>query len=259
MKRRHFHTLLCAGALWPALGRAQDLAVQALLVRSDSYRNPDFSYACRATLTEFKAGKAVDSMALRIHARPAAEKGAFHTLASFLRPARDMGKHMLKAGNDVWFYDPASSASIRLSPLQRLLGQAANADVVSTSLSAEFVPTLQAEEEIVDGERKRRATHKLLLRPSQPGAGYSKVELWVDSDTAAPIRGRFYADSGALLKTIFYRRYRQELGAQRPTEYVIIDGSDPKSVTLMQFDEFKAMDVPAQWMQKDYLPLLRIE
>lgn len=241
------------------MGRAQDPSVQAMLARSDGYRNPDFSYASRVTLTEFKAGKAVDSMVLQMHARPAARTGSFHTLASFLRPARDLGKHMLKAGNDVWFYDPASNASIRLSPMQRLLGQAANADVVSTSLSAEFAPTLEAEEEIVDGERQRRATHKLLLRPAQASTGYSKVELWVDSNTAAPIRGRFYADSGALLKTIFYRRYRQELGMQRPTEYVIIDGSDPKSVTLMQFDEFKAMDVPAQWMQKDYLPLLRIE
>ena len=130
---------------------------------------------------------------------------------------------------------------------------------MSTSLSADYVATIDSSEEITDGERQRRTATKLSLRASTSSAGYPRVEIWVDSTSAAPIRARFYSDSGALLKTIFYRKFRAELGASRPTEYVIIDGVDPKSVTLMQFDEFRAVDVPAQWMQKDNMPLLKTE
>lgn len=257
--------LACAALLWPAAGRAQEGAaapdadkVRAMLERCDGYRNPDFSYSARVVLTEFKAGQKGDALTLRLYARPAGQKGQFHTLVSFLQPARELGKHMLKAGSDVWFYDPASSASIRLSPMQRLLGQAANADVVSTSFSAEYQPRFKAAESIVDGDRQRRAAWQLELTPLQAGVGYARIVLWLDAESAAPLRARFYSDSGALLKTVFYRRPREELGLVRPTEYVIIDGTDPKSVTLMQFDEYKAVDVPAQWMQKDSLPLLKV-
>jgi outer membrane lipoprotein-sorting protein len=248
---------LCFGVVaGPTL--AQEPA-QALLARSDAVRNPDFSHSTRVVLSEYKAGREQDSMVLRSHVRPALRKGEYQTLVSFLRPSRDLGKHMLKQGHDLWFYDPASNASIRLSPQQRLLGQAANADVVSTSLAADYAATLDGVEDITDGERQRRTATKLSLRASNPAAGYPRVEVWVDTTSAAPIRARFYSDSGALLKTIFYRKYRAELGAVRPTEYVIIDGVDPKSVTLMQFDEFRVVDIPAQWMQKDSMHLLKTE
>lgn len=257
MIRRH---LLIAGSLLGVLGtaRAQESAL-ALLARSDAIRNPEFSYSTRVVLGEYRAGKEQDSMVLRSHVRPAQRKGEYQTLVSFLRPARDVGKHMLKNGNDLWFYDPAGRSSIRLSPQQRLLGQAANADVVSTSFFADYSATLGATEELADGDRQRRNATKLTLTAATSMANYPQIELWVDSQSAAPIRARFYSDSGALLKTIFYRKYRTELGLLRPTEYVIIDGVDPKSVTLMQFDEFRAVDIPAQWMQKEYLPLMRTE
>jgi len=267
MKRRNLITSAVPLAL-ALCGLGQGLIVQAastpdsamvLLSRSDAIRNPDFSYSTRVVLSEYKAGRVLDSMVLRSHVRPAQRKGEYQTLVSFLRPSRDLGKHMLKQGHDLWFYDPASNASIRLSPQQRLLGQAANADVVSTSLAADYAATLDGMEEVTDGERQRRSAAKLLLRASNPAAGYPQVELWVDVATAAPIRARFYSDSGSLLKTIFYRKFRSELGVVRPTEYVIIDGIDPKSVTLMQFDEFRAVDVPAQWMQKDSMHLLKTE
>lgn len=265
LSRRQMGVLLgtASGAalLWPVCGRAQAApdanTVAAMLSRADGYRNPDSSYSARVVLTEFKSGMKIDSLALRLYARPAPQKGAFQTLVGFLQPARDVGKHMLKAGNDIWFYDPASSSSIRLSPMQRLIGQAANADVVSTSFAAEYRPRFVKAETVVDGSRNKRDAWQLELKPLQAGVGYARIALWVDAKTAEPLRVRFYSDSGGLLKTVYYRRPHDVLGRQRPTEYVIIDGSDPKSVTLMQFDQHQAVDVPAQWMQKDYLPLLR--
>ena len=48
-------------------------------------------------------------------------------------------------------------------------------------------------------------------------------------------------------------RPSQVLGMQRPTETVIIDGMDPDWVTLMQNTHSTARDIPAQWLQRDYL------
>ena len=44
---------------------------------------------------------------------------------------------------------------------------------------------------------------------------------------------------GHLLKTAYYRKYQPQLGTERPTETVIIDGLEPDWVTVMRFSSWK--------------------
>ena len=245
--------LLCA--LWCS---AQSLALaapdaQELLTTTDAIRNPGRPFAVKVTLTEFEAGKQVDTSTLMSYSRPAEAGGQFTTLLSFVEPTRDAGKLLLREGNDLWFYDPGTKASIRISPQQRLMGQAANGDVVTVNLAKDYEATLKAEEEVMDGERRTRRAYKLGLTARSPGATYAAVELWVDAENNRPLRARFFAESGRLLKTAFFRRYQQQLGRERPTETVIIDGLNPQSVTLMRFTDFATPNLPAKWFQRDNL------
>jgi Outer membrane lipoprotein-sorting protein len=108
------------------------------------------------------------------------------------------------------------------------------------------------------GQRARgalcRIVQRLDLEAATPEAVYRRIELWVDDAGYAPIKARFYGDSGRLLKTAFYRRYRQELGALRPTETVIIDGIDSRWITVLRYDNFATRDIPDAWLQRDHLP-----
>jgi outer membrane lipoprotein-sorting protein len=177
----------------------------------------------------------------------------------FVLPARDAGKLMLKNGNDMWFYDPTNKASVRLSPQQRLLGQASNGDVATVNLAKDYKPTLVGEEEVQDGERKKRKAHKLALTSVAPDATYASIEMWVDVENSRPIKARFFAESQRLLKTVYYRKFQAQLGAERPTESVIIDGLDPQSVTIMRFSDYATRTIPENWMQRDYLPRFQPE
>lgn len=49
------------------------------------------------------------------------------------------------------------------------------------------------------------------------------------------------------------------LGQQRPTETVIIDGLNPKWVTVLRNSDFAWREVPEAWLQRDYLPRFRAE
>jgi hypothetical protein len=40
---------------------------------------------------------------------------------------------------------------------------------------------------------------------------------------------------------------------------VIIDGLDPKSVTLMRLSDYAALDIPTAWFERDYLPRFQPE
>ena len=229
-----------------------------ILAASDAIRNPGKSFNVTVTLTEFSGGKQVDTSTLTSYSRSQAG-GEFATLVRFVLPARDAGKLMLKNGNDMWFFDPVSKASVRLSPQQRLLGQASNGDVATVNLAKDYKATLLATEDIQDGERKTRKAYKLGLTATAQDATYASIEMWVDAENSRPLKARFFSESTRLLKTAYYRRFQSQIGAERPTETVIIDGLNPQSVTLMRFSDYVARNIPETWMQRDFLPRFQPE
>lgn len=233
---------------------------QLLLAASDAIRNPAQAFALTTSLVEYRNGKQVDASTLTVYSKPQTQGGQFRTLIRFVAPARDAGKLMLKNGNDLWFYDPSNQASMRISPEQRLLGQAANGDVATVNLARDYTAQLGAEEAVTDGDRQTRQAHLLNLAAKDIQAvTYHHIQLWLDSQTQRPIKAKFFSESDRLLKTAYYRRYRPELGADRPTETVIIDGLDPKWVTVMRFDDYAWREVPDAWLQRDYLPRFKPE
>lgn len=239
---------------FPALAAANNPNADEILAASDAIRNPGLPFSVTVTLTEFQAGKQVDTSTLQSYSRTQKVGGQFSTLIRFVLPARDAGKLMLKNGNDMWFYDPVAKASVRLSPQQRLLGQASNGDVATVNLARDYKAELVATEDTQDGERQTRKAHKLLLKAAAADVTYASIEMWVDATNSRPIKARFFAESSRLLKTAFYRKYQPQLGMERPTETVIIDGLNPQSVTLMRFSDYAAKNIPETWMQRDFLP-----
>ena len=258
--------LLGVGALWAAAGSLSIVGTpartaseaQSLLAASDEVRNPARPFAVTVTLLEFRAGKQTDSNTLNVYTK-AAPGGTFRTLIRIVAPARDADKLLLKNGNDLWFYDPASQASVRLSPQQRLLGQASNGDVVTVNLAREYSAELLGEEDMPDGEKVMRRAVKLGLAAAVSEVTYHRAEVWLNKSNARPIRSRFYAESGRLLKTAFYRKFQPALGLDRPTEVVIIDGLDPGWVTVLRYTDWAYRDLPDLWFQRDYLPRFKPE
>lgn len=254
---RLFRLLAPLSGAWmlaaPPVARAAPDA-QALLVASDAIRNPTQPFKVTVTLTEFEKGQQVDSTVLTSYARTMEAGGQFATLVKFVEPARDAGKLMLKNGKDLWFYDPGTKSSVRISPQQRLMGEASNGDVITVSFARDYKASYGAEETVTDGERKERKSHKLMLAAATEDATYASIELWVDAENRRPIKARFLADSGRLLKTAYYRKFQPQLGAERPTETVIIDGLSPQQVTLVRLSDYAARNIPTTWFQRDYLP-----
>ncbi len=239
------------------LGSGSVFAAQTaeeILAASDAIRNPPKPFSVTVTLTEFQDRKQVDTSTLTSYSRTQQTGGQFSSLIRFVLPARDAGKLMLKNGNDMWFYDPTNKASVRLSPQQRLLGQASNGDVATVNLAKDYKAVLVGQEDIAAGDGKTRKAHKLALTAAVPEVTYASIEMWVDAENNRPIKAKFFAESSRLLKTVYYRKFQQQLGAERPTESVIIDGLNPQSVTLMSFSNYVARSIPDTWMQRDFLP-----
>jgi len=232
---------------------------QDILIASDAVRNPAFPFGLTNTLIEYRQGRQTDSSVLAIYSRADPNGGQFRSLVRYTAPARDADKLILYNGKDLWFFDPSSKASIRLSPQQRLLGQASNGDVVTTNFARDYQATTAVEEDIPDGDRQTRRCYKLGLAATTDDATYHRIDMWVDAANARPVKARFYSESGKLLKTAYYRRYRDVFGVERPTEAVIIDGLEPDWVTVMRYSDWVRREVPEAWLQRDYLPRFKPE
>src|SRR5450830_428751 len=188
---------------------------QEILAASDAVRNPDYPFGLTNTLVEYRSGKQTDTSTLAIYSKADSNSGQFRSLIRYVAPARDANKLILYSGKDLWFYDPTNKASIRLSPQQRLLGQASNGDVVTVNLAKDYQATQAGEEDMQDGERKMRHCYKLTLAALTPDVSYHHIEMWIDTGNSHPIKARFYAESGKMLKTAYFRHYQKQLGQER--------------------------------------------
>jgi hypothetical protein len=230
---------------------------QQILAASDAVRNPARPFGLSIALTEYRNAKESDSSTLAIYSKLDADTGRYRTLVSYVGPPRDAGKLVLENGTEMWFYDPSSEASIRISPQQRLLGQASTGDVVTVNFAHDYRAESAVLEDIPDGDRTPRHCYKLMLVAAVPDATYHRIALWVEQSSSRPVKGKFYSDSERLLKTAYYRGFQTELGIERPTEIVIIDGLTPSWVTVMRYSSYAWRDIPDSWLQRDYLPRFR--
>ena len=249
---RPFLVLIClllAPAAW-----AQ--SPQEVIAHADAIRNPSKPFRLVSTLSEYVGGKLRDQNVLAIYAAPNKASGQFRNLVRYTAPPRDAGKAALLDGTVLWFYDPASKASVRISPQQRLLGQAAIGDVLTVNLAVDYAGKLVGVEPIQDAARQPRTCWHLDMSATNALATYARVEYWVEQQTFRPVKAKFYSDSGRLLKILYYRGFQTVLDADRPTEAIIIDAVDNTLITTVTFSDWHFQDVPESWFQRDYLPRL---
>jgi outer membrane lipoprotein-sorting protein len=110
--------LLAALALPAARARAQVATAaeaQRILGASDAIRNPAQPFVVELELVEYRQGTANETTRLVVHAKARAGSGQFRSIVRFVAPARDRNKLMLRDGNDLWFYDPHTQASVRVA------------------------------------------------------------------------------------------------------------------------------------------------
>jgi len=245
--------------LLSASAAAHAQTAQEIIAASDKVRNPGQPFRSTDILTEFVGGKPRDQDVLVIYAKEDPATHQFRNLVRYVQPPRDQGKMALLDGRVLWFYDPNSKASVRISPQQRLIGQASIGDVLTVNLAIDYTGKLLGDEAIHDAERKERQCWHLDMKAANDLATYNRVEYWVEHGSFYPIKAKFYSDSGRLLKILYYRSFKNRLERIRPTEAVIIDAVDTSLVTTVKFGEIRPQEIPEAWFQRDYLPRLQSE
>src|SRR5947209_5031724 len=124
--------LVCSAA------RAEDAA--AILRRVDAFRNPLESFVLDVQLTSFRNDSS-ETSGFRVYGQ-----GSDKSLVEFRSPASEQGRYLLMLRDAMWMYMPNTSRPIRISPLQRLMGEASNGDVARTNYTVDYTAQLAGDE-----------------------------------------------------------------------------------------------------------------
>lgn len=230
---------------------ADEASPQDILSIVDKYRLPQKPFTLSSHLVEFKNGKQSQSLAMKVFSTLDAQTHHMKTMVRFLKPLKDSGKLMLKSDSDIWLFDPNGKSTIRISPQQRLIGQASNGDVVSVNLASQYKPVPLGIEMITDGSNSEVEALSIQLDRLSPHSYYFSGKLWVDTDNHKPIKLNFYSESGVLVKSMYFRKFKPFLGHERASELVIFDGLNPKWITLISYSNFEESDIPMHLYQKN--------
>jgi len=191
---------LIAAALALACGSAAAQDVDAILRKADAYRMPSASAQVDTLVQTFKDGKQDKEKRYQVLVRAGGK-----SLILFRSPG-EAGQKVLMSGDDFWLLLPGSARPMRITPLQKLLGDASTGDVATMTWSGDYHGSIAREVDI-EGvhclELELAATRKTL--------SYQRIVLHVAKADFRPVHADLYATSNKRLKQARYSQDRMVL------------------------------------------------
>ena len=206
---------------------------EALLKRSDAFRNGWPAYVVNVKITTYEAGGSDEE-----HLYEVSQKGTDKTYVDFMSP-REKGRHLLMLGDDMWVYLPDTSRPVRITPLERLTGDASNGDVARTNYAVDYSPVFLRNEKIGSVD-----CNVLELTAKRKGATYQRIVYWVRTDDARPVRAEFYLTSGKHIKSATFDEYLPYGGKTLLHKLTLYDEIRHNSHSVLEYSEATQRNLP---------------
>jgi hypothetical protein len=163
---------------------------------------------------------------------------------ALVRTGRDAGQKVLMLDDQFWLFLPSSQRPIRITPLQKLLGEASIGDVTSLRWQEDY--------RVVERQDADDSHRSLIMEAARPGLSYERIELIIRSDNYAPVSGRFYLRSGKLAKTARFHIEAQQTG-WLITGMTLADEVMKGSETVVLYQGVTPVDIPERWFSPAFL------
>jgi len=163
--------------------------VKALLRQADAYRLPEESLRVDTEAKVYKSGRLDKTRLYEVYVKPGRR-----SLVVFRSPA-ERGQKLLMLGDDFWLVLPSSQRPLRITPMQKLLGDASTGDVASLTWAEDYDGRLEGES-VVDGI----PCLKLDIVGQRKGVSYPRIVLYIAKKGHYPVLAELYVASDKLAK-----------------------------------------------------------
>ena len=228
-----FKQIVAAAALLAA-GTASANNVDAILKKADSYRLLENSAQVESLVQTYKGGQLDKEKRYQVLIKPHGK-----SLVLFRSPG-EQGQKVLMVGDDFWMIMPSSSRPIRITPLQKLLGDASTGDIANMTWAGDYTGTLGAEVEI-----NGVPCLTLDLVANRKSLSYQRIVLHVAKKDHRPVHADLFAQSNRKLKQA---RFEMEVRDGRPmvARMVLIDEIQTNRETVVTTLSSKPRELGAE-------------
>ena len=203
-----------------------------LLERADGYRATFDAFVLRVRLTNTDGGRSVDEAEFEVSV-----KGE-NSLVKFL-DVRSKGQSMLMRGDDMWLFLPAVARPIRITPIQRLMGNVSNGDLARLRYGVDYSAAIGGTER-VDGQ----PGDVLDLTARRKAATYQRIRYVLAQADSRPIRAEYFLTSGKLIRRAAFSEPREMGGRTILSRTTIEDTERPGTKTTIDFLSLNVRDIP---------------
>lgn len=238
-------SLLVAGAALvtpPALA-APD--VGALLKAADRYRSGATDLQVETLVTVFNRDGSPDK-----ERRYTVFVQAAHQSLVLMRSPAEAGQKVLMLGDDFWLLLPGSQRPLRITPSQKLLGDASTGDIATLSWADDYSGSLIGEE-ACEADHVQRCLH-LTLQAARKGLSYQRIELWIGQARHEPVRAELYVQSDKLAKLARFVMDKP-LAPTQVDEMVLVDQLGSHKETRVRYLARQPRRVPQTWLNPMFL------
>jgi len=159
----------------------------------------------------------------------------------------EKGQKLLMLGDDFWIVLPTSQRAIRITPAQKLLGDASIGDIATMSWAEDYdgVETGEAE---VAGVPCRR----LDIKAQRRGVTYQRIELYVAKADGRPVQADLYLASERQAKRATFEVEQVE-GRPQVTVMTLFDQIEQGRETRIHYLERARRAVPEEFYNPMFL------
>ena len=178
---------------------------------------------------------------------------ARHQSLVLMQSPAEKGQKVLMLGDDFWLLMPGSQRPLRITPMQKLLGDASTGDIATMSWADDYAGTLAGEERC--GEPAQACLH-LSLAANRKGVTYQRIELWIGKARSEPVKADLYVQSDKLAKQARFVMDKPSSATSTPTavtEMLLRDQLTNKKETQVRYLGRKEKTVPEAWLNPMFL------
>lgn len=229
-----------------ASAQAQTPDVTALLQNADRYRMSTDNLQVETQITVFHTDGSLDKERRYTVYAQAGRK----SLVLMQTPV-EKGQKVLMLGDDFWLVMPGSQRPLRITPMQKLLGDASTGDIATLRWAGDYNGQLVGEEPCAADGKGPQCLH-LSLQAARKGVTYQRVELWLGKARHEPVRADLFVQSDKLAKQA---RFVMDKNPNAPTvsEMVLTDQLSNKKETRIRYLSRKERTVPDEWLNPMFL------
>jgi outer membrane lipoprotein-sorting protein len=174
-----------------------------------------------------------------------------HKSLVLMRSPAEAGQKVLMLGDDFWLLLPGSQRPVRITPSQKLLGDASTGDIATLSWSEDYQGSVVGEQACSDAPQAPVCL-RLSLQGTRKGLSYQRIELWLGRQRHEPVRAELYVQSDKLAKVAHFVMDKPGAPTQ-VAEMVLADRLSSHKETRVRYLSRQPRQVNENWLNPMYL------